>query len=132
MQSATTSCTHTTSIRSTLADLVSDAVRVHGAEPETARIAAAATERALIGRMRTQTFGPDEVRRVRAYFGAVLRSQSFKRARRGDAHYRNRIKVATLVDDLRSVGMPAERIREEVASFFGEQGLQLLEVEAVA
>lgn len=119
-------------MQSVLESLRAEAIQVHGIGAETAREAARATRRALGPRMRSEGLGAAEVRRVNAYFMAVVRSHAFKQRRSADALYRERIKVATLVADLRSVDTPLDRIRDEVVSFFGEDALLVLEAEAVA
>lgn len=112
--------------------LAEDAEKRLGADRLTAIGAAAATEKAMRGRVRASRLDAIEQRRVRAYFAAVLRSLAFKRGRRADSRYRTRLKVVSLVEDLRSVGTPAERIREEVVSFYGEGALSLLGAADVA
>ncbi|PKQ19575.1 MAG: hypothetical protein CVT66_09325 [Actinobacteria bacterium HGW-Actinobacteria-6] len=120
------------SLDSVLTRLVHDAVLRLSSDPETARVAARETRRALLGRMRSQGLSPAEEKRVQAYFAAVLRSQAFRCRRRGDESYRSQLRVASLISDLRSVDTPVDRIREEVQAFFGEQGLQILEAAEVA
>ncbi len=120
------------SLDSVLSRLARDAVLRLKSDPETARVAARETRRALLGRMRSQGLSPAEEKRVQAYFAAVLRSQALRCRRRGDESYRSRLRVASLISDLRSVDTPVDRIREEVQAFFGEQGLQVLEAAEVA
>lgn len=132
MQTITRTPVPGSTMQSVLEGLMAEAIKTHGIGAETARDAARATRRALGSRMRSEGLGAAETSRVRAYFMAVVRSEAFKRRRNGDAAYRARIKVATLVADLRSVGTPVDRIRDEVVSFFGEGALRMLEDEAVA
>lgn len=120
------------SMQSLLKSLVHDAENTHGVASETARGAAAATLQALSGRVSERVLGPSDERRVRAYYSAVLRAYAFRHRRRADAGYRAEFQVASLVADLRSVGTPADRIREEVAAFFGEPGLRMLDRAEVA
>lgn len=120
------------SLGAVLAQLVEAAPRTLGISPETARAASCATERGLRGQMRAPSLSRADVRRVQAYYSAVVRSRAFKDGRRGDERYRRRIRVASLVTDLRSVGTPDERIRDEVRLFFGEDALRYLGVGAVA
>lgn len=120
-----------TGIHAVLGALVREAEHTLGVSAETALAASRATERAL-GRLHGRNLSAVEQHRVRAYFGAVVRSQAFKRGRGSDARYREAIRVASLVADLRSIDMPSDRIREEVLSFYGEAGLLLMETGQVA
>ncbi|TDB38480.1 MAG: hypothetical protein D9V44_05605 [Actinobacteria bacterium] len=132
MRSVIDSAPPKVTMRSLLISLADDAQAIHGVAPETARGAAAATTRALAGRVSAEGLSPSDERRIRAYYSAVLRAQAFRLRRRGDARYRGEFQVASLVADLRSVGTPADKIREEVATFFGERGLQILDRSEVA
>ncbi len=132
MQTVIESVVPCTSLQSLLSSLVRKAELVYRVEPETARGAAVATQRALSDKVSSQSLSLSDERRISAYFSAVLRAYAFKQGRRGDARYRVQFKVASLVADLRSVGTPADRIREEVASFFGTSGLQMLDAGEVA
>lgn len=121
-----------TSMQSLLKSLVHEAEITHGVASETAHGAATATLRALSGRVAVKVLSPSDERRIRAYFSAVLRAHAFKKGRRADARYRAELQVASLIADLRSVGTPVDRIRAEVAAFFGESGLQMLDRGEVA
>ncbi|PKQ36697.1 MAG: hypothetical protein CVT59_11405 [Actinobacteria bacterium HGW-Actinobacteria-1] len=132
MHSVIESAAPTTSMQSLLTSLVRDAEITHGVASETAHGAATATRRALSGRVAARVLSPHDERRVRAYFSAVLRAHAFKKGRRADARYRAELQVASLIADLRSVGTPADRIRGEVAAFFGQAGLQMLDRGEVA
>ncbi|KAF0207327.1 MAG: hypothetical protein FD171_1828 [Actinobacteria bacterium] len=94
--------------------------------PDSAARALRATSRRLGADLRGRSLDYADRRRVRAYYFAVLRNAAFEQALPVDRTLRERIKIASLVADLRSVGASALRIRQEVESFYGSEALEHL------
>lgn len=96
------------------------------AHPDSAPRAAHATSRRLKGEFGARRLDCTDRRRVRAYYYAVLRNSALERSRPADRAYRERLKVASLVDDLRAANVSDAHIRREVEAFFGRGALEHL------
>jgi hypothetical protein len=94
--------------------------------PDSAARALRATSRRLGGDFRGRSLSYVDRRRVRAYYLAVLRNAAFEQSLPVDQVLRERLKVASLVADLRSVGASSMHIRQEVESFYGSEALEYL------
>jgi len=114
------------SLSAYLVALSRESVEQGGAHPDTAKHAARATSRRLKGELGGRTLSYRDTRRVRAYYLAVLRNVAFRRSQPADRVYRERLKVASLVQDLRAANAPEVHIRQEVESFFGQGALDFM------
>jgi hypothetical protein len=123
MQCISSSSGSTSAISHYLVALTRDAVDSWCVHPDSAQHAARVTLRRLGGDYGAQPLDHEGRRRVRAYYRAVLRNAALERARPADREYRQRLKVASLVDDLRTVNASDARIRGEVEAFFGPGAL---------
>jgi len=103
-----------------------EAVERGGAHPDSAERAAQATSQRLKGEFGVRRLVYSDRRRVRAYFYTVLRNVVFERSRPGDRSYRERLKVASLIEDLRAMDASDAHIRQEVEAFFGSNALEFL------
>jgi len=109
-----------------IAALSREAVDRCGAHPDSADRAARATLRHLRGGLGSRRLSYAERHRVRAYYLAVLRNAAFERSQPADRAYRERLKVASLVEDLRAADASEARILQEVEAFFGRGALEFL------
>lgn len=109
-----------------LASLSRESIERGGAHPDSAQHAARATSRRLKGDLGGRRLSYRDARRVRAYYRAVLRNAAFERSQPADRVYRERVKVASLVQDLRAANAPEVHIRQEVESFFGQGALDFM------
>lgn len=114
------------SLSAYLVSLSRESVEQSGVHPDSAQHAARATSRRLKGEFGGRRLSCRDTRRVRAYFLAVLRNAAFERSRPTDHMYRERIKVASLVQDLRAANAPEVHIRQEVEAFFGQGAFDLM------
>ncbi len=109
-----------------LAALSQESVERGGAHPDSAKRAARATSRRLKGEFGPHRLSYRDARRVRAYYLAVLRNAAFEHSQPVDRVYRERLKVVSLVEDLRAANAPEVHIRQEVESFFGVGALDFM------
>lgn len=114
------------SLSAYLAALSRESIERGGAHPDSTQHAARATSRRLKGEFEGRRLSYRDTRRVRAYYLAVLRNAAFERSRPVDREYRERLKVASLVQDLRAANAPEVHIRQEVESFFGQGALDFM------
>ena len=122
-----------TTLSAYLAALSSESIERGGAHPESAERAAHATSRRLKGEFGTRRLSYADTRRIRAYYLAVIRNAAFERPQPVDRVYRERLKVVSLVEDLRAASAPEAHIRQEVEAFFGQGALDfMLETAAVS